>query len=459
MRNLYRKFYLFLLSAALLSACGGLNVEKVPLGQAETPPADAQPSPIGFNKIYYAIPTGTPVKSYSAKGMLGVISCSAPFGVAESGISSRSFPNDSLREIFFDTLESEGYDVAGNPGRMFDEREDLMRANYKVGARVTDIKMDLCRQKSLLGIERGDTGEARIKVEWTVFDSLHHKNAYTKTTEGYASLEIANHEATGLLLEKAFEAAAHNLGADEEFHKLIFFGTPPENIPATVPDPNEEPLSLYSPDESVTLQQTRPSVRPVKPHLPEALKGVVMIETGTGHSSGFFVGGQGHIVTSAYAVGDALRVRVVTSGKEEKLTAEILRKDYARDVALLRLEKIPDDLHLDPLPVRTEKPKVGDTVYAIGAPREKRLQDTVTKGIVSALRFDRRENQPYIQADIDVYPGNGGGPLLDENGNVIGIAASGYTAAPETLDGLSWFIPISDALEKLGIGLEGQGGN
>lgn len=56
-----------------------------------------------------------------------------------------------------------------------------------------------------------------------------------------------------------------------------------------------------------------------------------------------------------------------------------------------------------------------------------------------------------VQADVDIHRGNSGGPLLDQNGNIIGLAVAGYVRGGQDLAGLYLFIPIADALEKLNI--------
>jgi S1-C subfamily serine protease len=182
-------------------------------------------------------------------------------------------------------------------------------------------------------------------------------------------------------------------------------------------------------------------------------RGAVLVSSGSGHGSGFFVSDNGHILTNAHVTGDADLVRVVTAGREYKLVGEVLRRDKERDVALIRLQDVPENFKPLILPVRTDIPVVGEDVYAIGAPLyEKDLQDTVTKGIVSAWRpTDRMTRQSYIQADVAVQQGNSGGPLLDGNGNIIGIAVAGYNDPVGSAAGLNLFIPIGEALKKLDI--------
>ena len=100
---------------------------------------------------------------------------------------------------------------------------------------------------------------------------------------------------------------------------------------------------------------------------------------------------------------------------------------------------------------------MGEDVYAIGAPQDyRKMQDTVTKGIVSAHRSAMKfmgTRQNFIQSDVELHPGNSGGPVLDGNGNIIGIAVGAQKDADGDGMGLNWFIPIDEALGKMNIEL------
>ena len=435
-----------------------MPIQKVPLGQAQEVTFDAQPAPIGFNKIRYSIPTGAPVMSQSMRGMTGLVTCEAPFTMVQAGITGRSFPNDRYKIVFRDAMEALGYDVTGDPGIMFDEEEDIARTTYSIGARVVDLKFDVCHRTSFLfGYDRGYDGEATIEVEWTVFDLLHRKTVYKTTQKGYAKIETANFEGIDLLIENAFTAAAHNLGTDKIFHDLVFKGVEPSSADDYSKPFDERPNDKFDANEKLLLPAQKLLNSATKPDMNHVSDSVVMIEAGGSHGSGFFVSDQGHIITNYHVVGHAARVRIVTSEHQETLIAEVLRTNPKRDVALLRLEEIPNDFKINTLPIRIDKPPVSSDIYAIGAPRLRKLQDTVSKGIVSAHRYNKKEKQDYIQGDVAVHGGNSGGPLLDENGNIIGVTVSGYfDDSAKSSVGLNFFIPIADALEKLDITINGN---
>lgn len=441
-------FIVAALLAGPLAGCSVMNVEKVPLDSVREPPADAHPAPIGLNQIRYAIPTGTPTMGVSARSLR----CPLIMRKISQGISARSFVDDNYKRVFRDTLEAEGYDVTGDPGRMFDETEDVQRTVYAIGARIIDLKMDVCQEESLFfGYGLGYVGEAMVEIEWSVYDMLRRDNVYKTVTRGYADLTAANDQGIDLLMENSFAAAAHNLGARPEFFDLVFSGIEPAEKPSTFQDPDDAPPGIFDPREEVVLAPRKNFTEAADGRMDDLRKSVVMIQTAAGHGSGFFITPQGHIITNAHVVGHAHEVRVTTSGKKKALLAEVLRVDTARDVALLRLETVPPGMNIPVLPVRDDKPKVGDDVYAIGAPAYRNLQDTVTKGIVSAHRYDKRRKMWFIQSDVYVYGGNSGGPLLDSRGNLVGVTAAGYTMGDGDLNGLNLFIPINDALDSLGV--------
>lgn len=450
MAFLPKTVYLCALGIAL-SACSGLSVDQVPL---QTPPSisqNADPVPIGFNKIVFAIPSGTPLVSSSPKGTLGLFFCDGPYTlVSQTSMRGRSATTDTMREIFVTTLEGMGYDITGNPGRLFDESADQQRTQLAIGGRITDIKMDVCNRRNLWSVPKGETGESHMEVEWSAFDLINRRTVFKKTTKGYSNLKMPNHDGIQLLFEEALASAIHNLGADEAFNDLVFYGKLPPHLPKTYDDPHETSGLLFDPNEQLTLDTTRISATPAAGRWNEIRDSVVLLQS-AGHGSGFFITEEGHILTNAHVVGNAERMRIVTSGKKENLVAEVLRVDRTRDVALLKLEEIPSDMLIKPLPVKLILPDVGEDVYAIGAPTRTRLQDTLTKGIISAHRKLPYERLPIIQADVVIQPGNSGGPLLDVHGNVVGIAVSGYTDDNGSFSALNNFIPIASALEELDI--------
>lgn len=138
--------------------------------------------------------------------------------------------------------------------------------------------------------------------------------------------------------------------------------------------------------------------------------------------SGFVVDKAGHIVTNFHVVEDADEIRVSFSNRDT-VEAELVGTDPSTDLAVLRVESQASAL--TPLPLGdSDLVRVGDPVVAIGNPFG--LDRTATAGIVSALqRLITAPNQftidHVIQTDAPINRGNSGGPLLNAQGEVIGV--------------------------------------
>ncbi len=159
---------------------------------------------------------------------------------------------------------------------------------------------------------------------------------------------------------------------------------------------------------------------------------VVVVYTGSGVGSGFAIE-ENIIVTNAHVVEDSKNV-AVTLYNGDTIEGLVIKTDETQDLALIQVDET-----LVPLKVSEEKPAIGQEVYAIGAPRD--MPYTMTKGIISALDRKLGKNS-YIQIDASINSGNSGGPLVDENGNVIGIITLKATDA----EGIGFAIAASEML-------------
>ncbi|NPA26662.1 MAG: trypsin-like serine protease [Chloroflexi bacterium] len=151
----------------------------------------------------------------------------------------------------------------------------------------------------------------------------------------------------------------------------------------------------------------------------------IVPQEGTG--SGFVWDTQGHIVTNYHVVAGAQHI-IVALPEGHQSQAEVIGIDPPNDLAVLRLRETPAELH--PLPVWDGEPEdlhVGQFVMAIGNPFG--LDWTLTTGVISALgRVIRSEQGDFIgeviQTDAAINPGNSGGPLLNLDGQVIGVTTA-----------------------------------
>lgn len=155
----------------------------------------------------------------------------------------------------------------------------------------------------------------------------------------------------------------------------------------------------------------------------------------TSLGSGFVVSSDGYIVTNNHVIEGADEI-TVTMNDEREFKAKLIGRDKALDLALLKIEVAG----LTPLRLGdSDAVDVGQWVFAVGNPFG--LSGTVTVGVISAK--DREIGQsPYdsfLQTDASINPGNSGGPLLNLNGEVIGI----NTAIVASGQGLGFAIPIN----------------
>ena len=170
-------------------------------------------------------------------------------------------------------------------------------------------------------------------------------------------------------------------------------------------------------------------------------------ERSSGIGSGVITDIQGYIITNKHVVaGDIRSIKIVLSTGEE-FPAILKLKAPDTDIAILQATIPPEKLK--PAIFRdSDTVEPGEIVVAIGSPFG--LQNTVTQGIVSAIRVmpdtvqKSMASHPIIQTDAAINPGNSGGPLLDLDGNVIGINSFIFSGSGGSV-GLGFAIPSNVA--------------
>ncbi|HXG19885.1 MAG TPA: DegQ family serine endoprotease [Methylomirabilota bacterium] len=154
--------------------------------------------------------------------------------------------------------------------------------------------------------------------------------------------------------------------------------------------------------------------------------------------SGFIISEDGYIITNNHVVGDADKITVRLSDKEE-YEAKVVGSDEKTDIALIKIN-VKHSLPTVPLGKSSDL-QVGDWVIAIGNPFG--LEQTVTAGIVSAKGrvIGAGPYDDFIQTDASINPGNSGGPLLNLKGEVVGINSAIFSQGGGNI-GIGFAIPI-----------------
>ncbi len=162
-----------------------------------------------------------------------------------------------------------------------------------------------------------------------------------------------------------------------------------------------------------------------------------------GIGSGVVIDRDGHILTNNHVVADADTIKVDFGDSGVTYTAEIVGTDPNMDLAIIKLVNPPADLVFAPLG-DSDTLKPGNIVIAIGSPRG--LKQSVTTGVVSAKgrRLGELVYERFIQTDAAINPGNSGGPLVNLDGEVIGLNTMIATRSGGS-DGIGFAIPITQA--------------
>lgn len=166
---------------------------------------------------------------------------------------------------------------------------------------------------------------------------------------------------------------------------------------------------------------------------------------GIAHGTGVIITSGGEILTNAHVVKDMTSIIVILYNGEG-YTGTVKYLDSELDLAVVKIDKIG----LTPAQfadVNSITP--GQQVVAVGTPVSMALRNSVSAGIISGINRSTTSDYTLIQTDAAVNPGNSGGPLVNLNGEVVGICSSGYVGTG--IEGLSFAIPVSDvqyALEQ-----------
>ena len=203
--------------------------------------------------------------------------------------------------------------------------------------------------------------------------------------------------------------------------------------------------TIFKQVESSVVQITSkvPTSTPQNPQSPNA----------TTLGSGFVYDNQGHIITNGHVVGDA-KIVDVTYVDGNRYTAKVIANDIYSDIALLEISQNNTQQQQLPFPKplvigNSSSLEVGDQVIAIGNPFG--LSDTMTTGIISgvgrSLPGAGFSIPNAIQTDAPINPGNSGGPLLNVQGQVVGMNTA-IVSGTDTFSGIGFAIP-SNSITKI----------
>lgn len=375
----------------------------------------ADPRPVQFQRAVIKISEGQVWAKYAQGLSCGLFTTDVRWNSRLSELDKARFQSIFDGEVIAASLaKAEAPDLfqtEGPPG-------------LHIGVVITDMKADVCTA----GAPGYETQSAKLLMtaEWQVFDPI--QRVVVARIDTLAGQDRGGYAPDGV--EKAVLAAFRQnvraLLATPAYRAVVLAKADPVARPAS-----HAPITLASKSTAGTRK------------ISDATGSVVAVFADSGHGSGFLVSEDGHLLTNRHVVGGSKFVKVRWSDGFETV-GEVVRSDPRRDVALIKT----DPHGRTPLALRRGAVQPGEMTYAIGTPLDEKFQGTVTKGVISANRILDGFN--YIQSDVTVNPGNSGGPLLDENGGVVGITVIGVREG-DAPTGINLFIPIGDALDFLNL--------
>jgi len=320
-----------------------------------------------------------------------------------------------------------GYPVPEQPNRnrsVFEAEPSRREPDFHLGLTIRAFEARLCSPAA--GQMQGSVW---MQVRWEVYSTRAEKVLLDQTTEGHWRSDWPEKMAASEPYARAFGAAFANLQSQQAYFDLLHGKT-------QIPEPEKfQLIQIPAVDEpGGTLQA----------NYQQLVNSTVTLTDGKRSGSGFLISGQGYLLTNQHVLGEQKLMKVRLGDGSEQV-AELVRSHRTRDVALMKLSSPAGK----PLHLSKRLPSPGEDAFVLGSPLGKTFAGTLTRGVVSGVRQIKDLN--YIQSDARILPGSSGGPLLDAQSRVIGMAVSGVNAGAA---GINLFIPIQEALQVLAIEIQ-----
>lgn len=409
----------FILSTLLIGCGSPAVIKQVEDRPVENLHASENSKPIQFKKIVVRLKRGEHIGAMQA-GLLCV-----PQGNLNWKGGRISIASDEFTDTFKEELEKFSFKTVGDTDALFED-PSTWKSEILVAGLIKELKANICYPMAGFGNFSSSKGEAFLRVEWQIYSKLDRSVVHKVTTEGAAK----NNESVGggdtVAILNAFAQASRNLLADVKFRDIISRGG--ETITGAS-NPLKEPLAIST--GSSTPLGNSPNEWP---------NAVVTIFAGNGHGSGFVISDK-LILTNHHVVGESSSVTIKFNNGLQ-IVGKVIASNPGRDVAIVKVDAtLPKYFR-----VSKELPSFGSGVYAIGSPLGESFNSTITHGVISGIRETNKK--VLIQSDVNIRPGSSGGPLVNKEGFVVGIAVSALVVNGIE-QGINFFIPIGDALQSL----------
>ncbi|OYD86136.1 hypothetical protein CHT98_00780 [Azospirillum brasilense] len=482
---------LFLSLAALLGLAACMGGE-LPQTRKALPVARGSTEPVRFD----GLSLGSMRRGMVTGRYVWALECWPPYEDVYWTSGRSLHENSTFQERFAEVLADAGYDVAGFQGSDYEAEFDRKRARYILRGDLRAVNSDLCRRRNwLTGGSEGVSGIGSLRVDWAVYDAVTGRLVHRVTTTGMARKDSGVPQGDVLLIEEAFATAVEALGADPGFRAAVSRGGAIASSGPAIVSSGRGGVSTGPAGASSAAPVVSSGVAGVSSAAPPVSTGPAVVSTATVDPGGASSGPAPFLEETrpstlilriadplqGYADDPAARVSAATVrvGPEERkgrgivlgeldgqsllltldagldvtvtvapsravsLDGTVMARDRSGGIALVR---VPARLRAAPL--RLDAPAVSEPVMAV-----LNRGDDAAAGLLAARRADPEaapgEEATLLQADLtgpDPAPGD---PLVDEAGNLLGVARSG--PLPGAAHGLSAFVPVMEALARLGV--------
>lgn len=349
---------------------------------------------------------------------------------------------DLFKSQFYKLIESAGFPSAHAEEvkvSLFNSAHGQLsrKTRFLVGAELVGIKMDMEEVKNSPVTKGGEVSVSiTVDIKWKVYDKERRREVhlYENTTE-HNSRNFRRTYDFSLL--NALKKSLVDFLAEGTLASLV------ENS-----EQNADTLFLASKDSRTALKiratenRDFESIGSLIKHSSDAC---VTVMSDYGHGSGVIIDESGLMLTAYHVIENSREIQVQFNNGL-LLNGHIVASDKASDIVLIKI----DGAGFKPLPISQNSSALGDDILTIGTPIDPELGQSIAKGIVSGKRL--HNDIAYLQFDMAVSPGNSGGPILNQKGEIIGLVQR--KIVDERVEGIGFGIPIEQVLEILRIEIE-----
>ncbi len=345
--------------------------------------------------------------------------------------------DESFEESFYDVATNMGFNtLVTESSQLFSENSSRKRQlpRFIIGAEIEEFNINYKETEEEDYSDGKTIGHTQLGFKWQVLDQRNSKVVLALSNEAETHFRQSRYQQL-TYIEDVFNLALVKFLKSEEFIKLLESGES-SYVPEQEDEEKKKVVTLLDKIELPKFTDKSELIKGVK-------DACVTIVTDGGHGSGAVISEDGLILT-AYHVVEGVNKIEIKFANGLVLPASIEQFDEFNDVAIV---KIPGNGY-KALPLYSgNNYGLGTDVLTIGTPYDIDLGQSISKGILSGKR--EKEGHIYLQLDMAVSPGNSGGPLLNDKGEILGVIQR--KIVDTGIEGIGFAIPSDKLIEALNL--------